>query len=84
MDATTNYPPGSITCAKPGCGNITTLAESVYVEGRGQVCPHCAGPSPRLVERHRAAVLVHRPASPGGASAGSPSGVSGGGASAGG
>ena len=45
MDATT-YPPGTITCAKPGCGNITTLDESVYVEGCGQVCPDCAGPLP--------------------------------------
>ena len=61
MDTTTTYPPGSITCAKPGCGNITTLAESVYVEGCGQVCPDCAGPLPAL-ERHRAAVLDTRPA----------------------
>ena len=46
MDATTSHPPGSITCANPGCGNITTLAESVYVEGCGQVCPDCAGTLP--------------------------------------
>jgi hypothetical protein len=45
MDTTTN-PVGSITCAKPGCGNITTLAESTYVDGCGQVCSHCAGPLP--------------------------------------
>jgi hypothetical protein len=45
MDTTTS-PPGSITCAKPGCGNTTTLVESVYVEGCGQVCPDCAGPLP--------------------------------------
>ena len=46
MDATTNDSPGSITCAKPGCGNITTLAESIYIDGCGQVCPDCAGPLP--------------------------------------
>ena len=47
MDETTStHPTGSITCAKPGCGNITTLAESVYVDGCGQICPACAGPLP--------------------------------------
>ena len=56
MDATTS-PPGSITCAKPGCGNVTTLAESVYVEGCGQVCPGLRRAPPCLVGRHRAAVL---------------------------
>ena len=46
MDATTSHQPGSITCAKPGCGNTTMLAESVYIDGCGHVCPGCAGPLP--------------------------------------
>ena len=31
----------TITCAYPGCGAITTLADSVYVDGCGQICPRC-------------------------------------------
>ena len=45
MDVTT-APASVITCATPGCGARTTLAESVYVDGCGQVCPGCAGPLP--------------------------------------
>ena len=45
MDTTT-HPTDSITCTKPGCGNVTTLAESFYIDGCGQVCPGCAGPLP--------------------------------------
>ena len=45
MDATTS-PSVTITCTKPGCGTQTTLAESTYIDGRGQVCPGCAGPVP--------------------------------------
>jgi hypothetical protein len=45
MDATTDSA-GSITCVKPGCGTIATLAECVYVDGCGQVCSECAGPLP--------------------------------------
>jgi hypothetical protein len=45
MDATTS-PAVAIICAKPSCGAPTTLAESVYVDGCGQVCPRCAGPVP--------------------------------------
>jgi hypothetical protein len=37
---------GIITCAKPGCGNVTTLAESGYIDGCGQVCLSCFGPDP--------------------------------------
>jgi hypothetical protein len=29
--------------AKPGCGARTTLDDSTYIEGCGQVCPDCAG-----------------------------------------
>jgi hypothetical protein len=32
---------GTITCARPGCGTQTTLAESTYVDGCGQICPRC-------------------------------------------
>jgi hypothetical protein len=47
MDATTTPTADTvITCAKPGCGQQTTLAESMYIDGCGQVCPACAGPRP--------------------------------------
>ena len=47
MDAaTTIFPSATITCAKPGCGALTTVEESVYIDGCGQVCPRCAGPDP--------------------------------------
>jgi hypothetical protein len=42
---TTSISEGTITCAKPGCGNRTTFAESVYIDGCGQVCPACDPPS---------------------------------------
>ena len=29
------------TCAKPGCQTVITLAESLYIDGCGQVCPAC-------------------------------------------
>jgi hypothetical protein len=45
MDVTT-APSDTITCAKPGCGATTTLAESTYIDGCGQVCPGCDGPLP--------------------------------------
>ena len=45
MDATTS-PSATITCAKPGCGTQTTLAEATYIDGCGQVCPTCAGALP--------------------------------------
>jgi hypothetical protein len=45
MDATTSSS-GTITCAKPACGALTTAAESVYIDGCGQVCTGCAGPVP--------------------------------------
>ncbi len=38
MDATTS-PTGTITC--PGCGALTTLADSTYIDGLGQLCPNC-------------------------------------------
>jgi len=44
MDATTTS--ATITCAKPSCGTLTTAAESVYIDGCGQVCPRCASPDP--------------------------------------
>ena len=34
-------PSATITCAKPGCRNTTTLAESTYIDGCGQVCRIC-------------------------------------------
>jgi len=43
MDQTTS-PSDVITCAKPGCGNSTILAESGYIDGCGQVCLTCFGP----------------------------------------
>ncbi len=45
MDTTTS-PTTTITCAKPGCGTVTTLAESGYIDGCGQVCLECFGPEP--------------------------------------
>ena len=52
----------TITCAKAGCGATTTLADSVYVDGCGQICPGCDeaifGPLPGLVGRCRAPVLI--------------------------
>jgi hypothetical protein len=45
MDVTTT-PSTAVTCAKPGCGDRTNLAESTYVDGCGQVCTGCAGPLP--------------------------------------
>jgi hypothetical protein len=42
MDLTTDgYDTATITCDYPGCGNITTTANSLYVDGCGQVCPEC-------------------------------------------
>lgn len=34
------------TCAMPGCAARILLAEAVYIDGCGQVCGDCAGPSP--------------------------------------
>jgi hypothetical protein len=31
----------TITCTYPGCGTSTTLAESTYVDGCGQICLEC-------------------------------------------
>ena len=31
----------TITCARPGCGSVATLADSVYVDGCGQICSGC-------------------------------------------
>jgi hypothetical protein len=45
MDITTSAA-ATITCAKPGCGTVTTLAESGYIDGCGQVCLECFGPEP--------------------------------------
>ncbi len=50
MDATTTSPSATITCAKPGCGALTTVAESVFIDGCGQVCPRCAGPVPAWMD----------------------------------
>ncbi|HUY47593.1 MAG TPA: hypothetical protein VMV92_17970 [Streptosporangiaceae bacterium] len=42
MDLTTStYETATITCAYPGCGAVTTLADSLYIDGCGQVCPGC-------------------------------------------
>jgi hypothetical protein len=35
-----------IVCAKPGCGNRTTVGEAIYIDGCGDVCPDCIGPQP--------------------------------------
>jgi hypothetical protein len=53
MDATTSPSPSpspseTITCAHPRCDAVTTLAESCYIDGCGQVCPDCAGPGSDL------------------------------------
>jgi hypothetical protein len=45
MDVTASST-GTITCAEPGCGALHTVAESTYVDGRGQVCPGCTSPLP--------------------------------------
>jgi hypothetical protein len=45
MDVTTAHST-VVTCAMPGCGARTALAEAIYVDGCGQVCPGCAGPCP--------------------------------------
>ena len=45
MDVTTS-PSTTITCAKPACGAVTTLAASGYIDGCGQVCLECYGPTP--------------------------------------
>ncbi len=50
MDITTAFAPSTITCAKPGCGTVTTLAESRYIDGCGQVCPECFGPAPEWLD----------------------------------
>ncbi len=34
-------PTETITYSYPGCGATTTLAESTYVDGCGQICRHC-------------------------------------------
>ena len=60
MAATTTPASATITCAKPSCGTSTTPAEATYVDGLGHICPTCAEPSPRLVERSRPAVLTLR------------------------
>ena len=44
MDVTTTST--TITCATPGCGAVTTVAESGYTDGCGQVCLGCFGPDP--------------------------------------
>ena len=31
----------TITCARPGCGAVTSLEDSVYVDGCGQICLEC-------------------------------------------
>jgi hypothetical protein len=36
----------TIVCAHPRCGATTTLAESYYIDGCGQVCLSCANPLP--------------------------------------
>jgi hypothetical protein len=46
MTATAASASATITCAKVACGARTTLAESVYIDGCGQVCTRCAGPLP--------------------------------------
>ena len=51
----------TITCARPGCGAATTLADSVYVDGCGQICPGCDealfGPCPPWWNDDRAPLL---------------------------
>jgi hypothetical protein len=51
MDLTTSATAAeTITCARPGCGGVTPLAESTYVDGCGQICLDCElamfGPRP--------------------------------------
>ena len=68
MDVTTS-PSATITCAKPGCGAVTTLAASAYIDGCGQVCPGVLRSRSGVAERHRAAVLTRGHRSPGGPAA---------------
>ena len=47
MDVTTSPSTTiTITCARPACGAVTTLAASGYIDGCGQVCLECYGPAP--------------------------------------
>ena len=48
--AITIEPATTITCAKPSCGALTAQAESVYVDGCGQVCSRCGGPDPERLD----------------------------------
>jgi len=42
MDLTTSASDtATITCAYPGCANVTPAAGSLYVDGCGQVCRGC-------------------------------------------
>jgi hypothetical protein len=46
MDAAATSASAAITCTKPGCGARTIVAESVYIDGCGQVCPPLRRPGP--------------------------------------
>jgi hypothetical protein len=42
MDLTTSATATeTITCAYPSCGTVAPLAESIYVDGCGQICRNC-------------------------------------------
>lgn len=49
MDITTSAS-ATITCATPGCGTVTALAASGYIDGCGQVCGECFGPAPEWLD----------------------------------
>lgn len=34
-------PVETFTCSYPGCGFTNTVAESIYIEGYGQICRRC-------------------------------------------
>jgi hypothetical protein len=38
------------TCAMPDCATRIILSESLYIDGCGQVCTACAGPSSQWLD----------------------------------
>jgi hypothetical protein len=42
----TTNPDEIIGCAKPGCENLTTVGEGIYIDGLDIICPSCDGPLP--------------------------------------
>jgi len=49
MDLATR-PDSAMSCAMPGCGATTSRADSIYIDGCGQVCRECVGPDPEWMD----------------------------------